>query len=727
MSHQKRLCSGIAFCIIASLGIRAFGAIPGADNPKAYTEHDYRKQLLEFNHRTIVDAYQQVGHHDPKWDDAANKFLEAMAVELSDSDAEPMYRLPTARPSHDEIESLGRAAIAAGCDDPLVRDLFCAILEMQDKTDEMRPILRKNLDSLVQSHYPAHRIAEGIRRAIRITNPALGKSLLAKYAAMLHDADLASVKSNDWKGPVDRRIVMSGIRSDMAMRDENRPLDVDKEAALYNDAKNSGGDEWMTDMIGGRYHFNAAWKARGGGTGNTLTQQQRQGYATELAAASECLQAASKLQPDYPEAASDIIGVATGQNDRAALRNWFNKSVQAQFDFLEAYETYIYALQPSWLGNQQMMYAFGKECAATNRYDTRVPEILLLATDDADGETGGTLSFWRIPGVFESAREVLTHYAESPALAARKGFYYSELAGRAWELHRYDDAKAALDKVGEQPDADGMLEAHAIAARATAGIAAMTGDSKDELKKAESAQTTGDIDSAIAAYDAAKQSLKPNDPASVWIRGRDQELHWEKQFATGTWVNLVPTDPDAPGWWNNNGKLTSDGQSISGEENAKDRTLAICGSRFGESWELHLKMQLAPLDTGGEVPKLAEIGPVFCWHPPKNKYELRLRPVGQSGVWIDTDVAPFYMPKYKLSETPVVDVAMFDGKGTVSIDGKPWLKNNDFWLCHWFYSRIGFTGSSPAPGAKFIITDLKIRKLTAPPTAAAKAETNPAG
>ena len=61
---------------------------PGPDNPKAYTEHDYRQQLLEFNHRTIVDAYQQVGHHDPKWDDAAKKFLEAMAVELSDGDAE---------------------------------------------------------------------------------------------------------------------------------------------------------------------------------------------------------------------------------------------------------------------------------------------------------------------------------------------------------------------------------------------------------------------------------------------------------------------------------------------------------------------------------------------------------------------------------------------------------------------------------------------------------------
>src|SRR6266545_4585528 len=71
-----------------------WGAIPGADDPKAYTEHHYRKSLLEFNRRTLSEAYKQVGKRDPKWVQDAIKFLDGIALRFSNARVAWQYELP---------------------------------------------------------------------------------------------------------------------------------------------------------------------------------------------------------------------------------------------------------------------------------------------------------------------------------------------------------------------------------------------------------------------------------------------------------------------------------------------------------------------------------------------------------------------------------------------------------------------------------------------------------
>src|SRR3954453_739597 len=61
--------------------------IAAAANKDAFTEHDYRRQLLEYNRRTSVDAYEAVGKKDPKWDNAATALLDGVARGMSDADA----------------------------------------------------------------------------------------------------------------------------------------------------------------------------------------------------------------------------------------------------------------------------------------------------------------------------------------------------------------------------------------------------------------------------------------------------------------------------------------------------------------------------------------------------------------------------------------------------------------------------------------------------------------
>ena len=59
----------ITACLLATFCCGVYAAIPNSDNPDAYTEKQYRQDLLAYNKRTMSEAYLQVGDRDPKWDD----------------------------------------------------------------------------------------------------------------------------------------------------------------------------------------------------------------------------------------------------------------------------------------------------------------------------------------------------------------------------------------------------------------------------------------------------------------------------------------------------------------------------------------------------------------------------------------------------------------------------------------------------------------------------------
>src|SRR5947207_5342737 len=90
MLSIHRWCGVLVLLVATSLASAKLGGV-GADN--SFTEHDYRKALLEYNRRTLAEAYKQVGQRDPKWDAAAIKFLDAMALHFTNSDASPIYQL----------------------------------------------------------------------------------------------------------------------------------------------------------------------------------------------------------------------------------------------------------------------------------------------------------------------------------------------------------------------------------------------------------------------------------------------------------------------------------------------------------------------------------------------------------------------------------------------------------------------------------------------------------
>src|SRR5688572_3420422 len=121
--------------------------------PAGHTEHDYRKALLEFNRRTLGDAYRAVGHRDKRWDANALVFLERMAVYFSYSGASRHY-LPPDAPTIDELIRLSDAAILdTGCDDPLLAYCYVALLHDTLRIDTAEPVLAKWAERLQRSRY----------------------------------------------------------------------------------------------------------------------------------------------------------------------------------------------------------------------------------------------------------------------------------------------------------------------------------------------------------------------------------------------------------------------------------------------------------------------------------------------------------------------------------------------------------------------------------------------
>jgi hypothetical protein len=138
--------------------------LPAADDPKAYSQHDFLRGLLDFNKRTCADAYRAVGAKDSRWDEPALKFLDAMAAHFTYTSAARPYRQGIDVPTAQQCRALGQAAVDAGCPDPLV--MYCRgalMVNLGDRTAGAQ-LVGQSMRGLVQRKYPPNRVLATARR-----------------------------------------------------------------------------------------------------------------------------------------------------------------------------------------------------------------------------------------------------------------------------------------------------------------------------------------------------------------------------------------------------------------------------------------------------------------------------------------------------------------------------------------------------------------------------------
>src|SRR5262249_20449759 len=77
---------------------------------------------------------------------------------------------------------------------------------------------------------------------------------------------------------------------------------------------------WLASMLDAEYHVILAWRERGGGYANTVSEPGWKGFETNLVAARAAFSEGWKMPPERPLAAARMVYVAMGDSGPAVMR-----------------------------------------------------------------------------------------------------------------------------------------------------------------------------------------------------------------------------------------------------------------------------------------------------------------------------------------------------------------------------------------------------------------------
>jgi len=648
---------------MAGTGLPAVaGAAPIPAGPEARTHTDYNKATLTWNLATTLEAYQRVGRRDPRWDEAATKFLDMCARGLNKS-------LTPA-----QFAEAGQAVLAAGCDDPLITAIVARSLDAAGQRDQALALSRRAVNGLKTTPYPR----------CRACNEAVYGVYLLSVAGQKDEAATTTLLAIQWlaEGAAEPLVTNGGQRQFLgSLRNAMSRTLKDKQKEIFEAVRaQTGANPWIVNMTEATYREKLAWSTRGTGLAVDVTEDKWQGFEGNMRRAAECYAEAWRLHPEYPEPASDMIRVAMGGGvETEAPRAWFDRAVAAQMDYQPAYDALEWALVPRWGGSVDELYDFGVECLATKRFDTCVPEqfyecVRLIAREDHAGE------LWLRRGLYENMSTLMSGLSADSTIARPLPLWKTRQAGMAWLCGRYDDASALLKELGEAADQKVFdAELGFPLAMARSEVAAATGAMRQDVARAERLYHDGDAAGALPLFEQLVRASSDPD-AGPYLRDRVATLRREVAFAKGEAVDLsVPTD--LAGWHQVYGSWA--GRPDGGVENLPPgHSLLACRMRLSGGYELRGAIEWPEPDTSlpAGVALGLERGPGLFW--------TMLILQNSDGT---AHLALNYKDKgkYTVAARPRHDllIRVWDDQFTAYVDGQRILEDQDL-----------LTGVFPAPG-----------------------------
>jgi len=571
------------------LGMKSHAGKPIPCGPEAMTQAKVNEYILGFYRRNLVEAYRQSGKHNPAWDQTAYAFLEQMAR------LETGYK-DQAKPEVTDAQM--RKLLAAGCDDPIVLGRI-GDLEIGDgKNEQAQPHIAAAIAGLERIKAPALVRALAYHNMAQLTGE-VGKQLERADFKWRPRAIEAYVEAADRSnfGPCEQRAVWG--RLCQVMEDDFRRSQAQIVMTLKSKPNT---DPWILNMAWGKHRFDWAVLAAGGEDYILMaTGEKRKTYLEFLGKARTYLEKAYELHPEYPQAASFMIEVSKGAPKAGETeRQWFDRAVAAQLDWMPAYHGMVGALNRWWGGSRKAQLAFAKECLDTKRFDTLVPQMYERTVYGFSGRDDES-TIWNDPEVWTNLQ---TFYEGAVAEATRSDpDEVKPLRTRyvisAWRTGHTDVARAQLDATGGAVDRPSFDETWGERADLVVGqIHALTGPNKDAVQLAEQLFRVEKNAEASAAFKPLL-GVEKDTHALFYVRDRLQTLQWEQRFRADEWVNLDPT-PDLVGWnpWQGNIKALPDGKgfiSRPGEQSA----LMVCNMRPGEYFEVHCDVEFPPQQVKG--------------------------------------------------------------------------------------------------------------------------------
>lgn len=366
----------------------------------------------------------------------------------------------------------------------------------------------------------------------------------------------------------------------------------------------AAGPVWLRDTLLGQLEIHRAWLGRGSDWAVNVSDKGWKIFDEHMKLAREHLVRAWKDNPAVPWAAVKMItATMTGYpEDGSDERVWFDRAIAAVFDFDEAYDGLIWAYRPRWGGSHEKMLAFGTACAATERYDTRVPSRLFKIIKDVAEELPDRSAVYEDPDLCRQLMKLQQAMLQSARTDGETHYYRSFLVANAFLARDYATARAQLDllkrPIHTEADArlmefgqlsfrwGGMLEAYDVP------------EAFSTLQKAEDAYREERLPEARALYQelVKSPSLAERKKTLKLARIRLAAIAVEERLAEGEWVRLADNErkllwqPDwGDGWWN-----YKEGELSYRAEKEGELGRIILNARIGREFEVRARLDNSP-------------------------------------------------------------------------------------------------------------------------------------
>jgi len=497
-----------------------------------------------------IEMYREHSKDPPHIRPLAEEFIRTVQLGM----------LPRPRgPGYGQTVEMGKRLLEQGCEDPLVKAYYGeAVCAYQGDYPALR-LFVDAANAVQPSVYPAEYRLRTTFLLFSRAKPYC--QMLSKWPRLRKEvASFVRQRLHDKRIPAEMRRALFFEFARLMTGGQSCGRYWEDGMAIYEACKNVPDvDPWLLHMVAGVAYCDKAWHHRGGDWAYTVTPERWELFFENLKQAAEHFTAAWELRPDCPEAAHRMIGVAMARGCEQSPQEWFEKAVSAQFDYMPAYYSLLWALRPRWGGSHEAMYRFGCRCAETRRYDTRVPFVLIDALDDIDEELNRSYEIWSREGAYERVKEVLEAMAAEPVYADEGGYYphhrslktiQMALAARAG---RWDEARRLADELGDRLDRWILRRWQPHPEGIVANIYAWSGKAAPYLDEAwnvinEAPKPVADevLKKAIALFRKALEA-DPHEYSQAYCQSMLDTFEGRLAFAEGKWFERT-FDPKLLAW-----------------------------------------------------------------------------------------------------------------------------------------------------------------------------------
>ncbi|SRR6266568_1227965 len=315
--------------------------------------------------KVLTKGYAASGHTNPHWDARVRAAFSAYAA----------YARASQWDQYKPMVGAASAAMAAGCDDPMIRymDARYRLADEGVSAEEFALAALRAHEALLDSRYhpvlkfyAGYRAVEAARTAdVGGNRGPLLRFITAALEDLARDTNAPSAEVFDasemWVNHTNERSWLDFILHDL------QPL-----------MERTWGHEERWFRFCGMVEIQRAWGQRGRGFADTVPERGWEGFGEHLKKAEQPLKTAWQMNSKSAQTAYLMMRLELGQGrGRAIMETWFKRAMALETNYYDAASLMAFYLEPRWYGSDEETLDLGRACVASTNWGGHVPLVLV--------------------------------------------------------------------------------------------------------------------------------------------------------------------------------------------------------------------------------------------------------------------------------------------------------------------------------------------------------------